>query len=458
MCSRNFFTTGGEGKIARSLLQPASNSTVVFLRRLRPLAVTALLFASVFLASAAEPPSAPVTDPIKISPTDWPWWRGPQRNGVADANQHPPLKWSATENILWKTPVPGRGHGSPIVVGDQVFLATAEAPAGIQSLRCYERSTGKELWQTEVHRGLFPKGNDKSSFASATPACDGQRVFINFLHDGAVYTTALSRDGKKLWQTKITDYILHQGFPTSPAIYQSLVIASADNKGTGKIAGLERATGKLVWQHERPKFPNYASPIILPVDGRDQLLLTGCELVTSLDPLTGKVLWETKGSTTECVTSPVTDGQSIIISGGYPKNHVAAIRADGSGKVVWENSSRVYVPSMQFYQGHLYAVQDAGVAACWNFATGTELWKGRLGGGFSASPVLVGEHLYAVNEAGKAFIFKATPAAFELLGENQLGDEAMATPTICGGRIYMRVAARINGQRQEMLYCIGKPE
>ena len=406
--------------------------------------------------SSAIPSSA--ADLSSLGAADWPWWRGPQRNGVADANQKPPLKWSEKENILWKSPVPGRGHGSPIVVGDQVFIAAAEPQEGIQSVLCFDRKSGKQLWQTEVHRGAFPKGNDKSSFASATPACDGQRVFINFLHSGAVYTTALSRDGKQLWQVKVTDYVLHQGFPTSPAIYQSLVIVSADNKGTGKIAGLDRATGKTIWQHARPQFPNYASPIILKVNGRDQLLLSGCDLVTSLEPLTGKVLWETKGSTTECVTSPVTDGQSFIVSGGYPKNHVAAVRGDGSGEVVWENSSRVYVPSMQFYKGHLYAVQDAGVAACWNFATGAEIWKGRLGGGFSASPVLVGDQLFAVNESGKTFIFKATPVAFELIGENQLGDEAMATPTICGSRIYMRVAARINGQRQESLYCIGNKE
>ena len=419
-------------------------------RFLFPLVVALLISASAMSGVAAEFPG--------IGVGDWPWWRGPQRNGIADANQQLPLKWSEKENILWKAPVPGRGHGSPIVVGDQVFLAAAEAPEGIQSVLCFNRKTGKQVWQTEVHRGAFPKGNDKSSFASATPACDGQRVFINFLHAGAVYTTALSLDGKRLWQMKITDYILHQGFPTSPAVYQSLVIVSADNKGTGKIAGLDRVTGKTVWQHERPKFPNYASPIILKMAGREQLLLSGCDLVTSLDPLTGKVLWETKGSTTECVTSPVTDGKSFIVSGGYPKNHVAAVRGDGTGEVVWENSSRVYVPSMQFHKGHLYAVQDAGVAACWNFTTGTEIWKGRLGGGFSASPVLVGEQLFAVNESGKTFIFKATPMAFEIIGENQLGDEAMATPTICGSRIYMRVAARINGQRQEMLYCIGSPK
>ena len=406
-----------------------------------------------FLASPA-----PAADPrVSIGPDDWPWWRGPARNGIAAPGQKPPLKWSDTENILWKTPVPGRGHASPIVIGDHVILPTSEPKDGSQSVLCYHRQTGAELWRTEIHRGTFPKGNDKSSFASSTLATDGHRIFANFLHQGAVFTTALDRQGKQVWQTKICDYVLHQGFPTSPAVYENLLLVSADNKGRGLIAGLDRATGKTLWTHPRPAFPNYASPIVLHANGRDQLILTGCERVTSLDPLTGKALWETPGSTTECVTSPVTDGQSVIISGGYPKNHVAAIRADGSGKTVWENTSRVYVPSMLHHQGHLFAVLDAGLAACWDFATGREIWKERLGGGFCASPVLVGEHIYALNEAGRTFVFRANPKAFELVAENQLGTEAFATPTICGSRIYLRTATKdkATGLRQETLYCIG---
>lgn len=357
-----------------------------------------------------------------------------------------------------ENPIPGRGHASPIVVGDHVLLPTSEPRDGTQSVLCFDRASGKELWRTEVHHGIFPKGNDRSSFASSTLACDGPRIFANFLANGAVHTTALDRDGKRLWQTKISDYILHQGFPTSPAIYKSLLLVSADNKGGGAIAGLDRETGKILWTHARPKFPNYASPIVVNADGRDQLILHGCELVTSLDPLTGKILWETPGSTTECVTSPVTDGKSVIISGGYPKNHVAAIRADGSRKTAWENTSRVYVPSMLHHRGHLFGVLDAGIAACWNFETGAELWKNRLGGGFSASPVLVGERIYAINESGRTFVFRANPAAFELLAENQLGNEAFATPTICGSRIYLRVADKTGGQRQETLYCVGTKE
>ena len=414
------------------------------------------LFQGATVARSGEPRKDGGAGPIAIGPDDWPWWRGPNRNGVADSKQKPPLKWSETENVLWKTPVPGRGHGSPIVVGDQIFLATANAKDETQSVLCYHRKTGVLLWETEVHRGPFAKGgNGKSSLASGTMACDGQRVFVNFLHNNAIYATALSRDGKQLWQTKVTDYILHQGFASSPTVYQSLVIVGADNKGTGVLAGLDRATGKIVWKEGRPKMPNYASPIILKVAGREQLFFIGCELVTSLDPLTGKKNWEMKGSTTECVTSTVTDGKLIITSGGFPKNHVAAVHADGSGKTAWEIKTKVYVPSMIEHRNHLFAVQDGGVATCWKFDTGVEVWKGRLGGDFSASPILVGDNLFATNEAGRTFIFKANPNAFELIAENQLGNSVLATPTICGGRIYMRIAVNEKGQRQEMLYCLG---
>jgi hypothetical protein len=337
-----------------------------------------------------------------------------------------------------------------------VFLATADPENETQSVLCFDRHTGKQLWQTEVHRGKFEKGNAKSSMASSTPACDGTRVFINFLHAGAIYTTALDLDGKQLWQTRVSDYILHQGFGSSPTVYRSLVLVSADNKGGGTIAGLERSTGKVVWKHDRPKFPNYVSPIVLNGEGRDQLFLFGCELVTGLDPLTGKLLWETKGSTTECVTSAVTDGRLVFTSGGYPKNHVSAVRTDGSAKIVWENNSRVYVPSMILRDEHLYAVQDDGTAVCWKCDSGKEVWKERLGGTFNSSLVLVGERIYATNETGKTFIFKATPDNFSLIGQDQLGDDVFATPAICGSHIYMRAASRSEGRRQEMIYCIGK--
>lgn len=418
--------------------------------------ISLVLHLTVTIAPAQDQSEADV-DAINVADTDWPWWRGPNRNGIAASNQSPPLEWSESLNVIWQTSIPGRGHGSITVVGNRVFLATAEEKRELQSVLCYDRHTGKRLWKTDVHRGkLDMKGNQKASRASSSVACDGHRVFINFVNAGAVYTTALDLDGKQLWQTKISDYITHQGYGSSPAIYKSLVIVSADNKGGGAVAALNRATGKIVWKHLRPKTPNYSSPIILNVAGRDQLLMTGCNLVSSLEPLTGKSIWEMAGATTECVTSTVTDGKHIITSGGYPKNHVSAILADGSGKVVWENKTRVYVPSLLIHDGFLYAVTDAGVAVCWKSDTGAEQWKHRLGGTFSGSPILAGGHLFATNESGRTFVFQANPKEFKLVAENNLGDEVYSTPTICGGRVYLRVAVRTEGQREERLYCLGK--
>jgi outer membrane protein assembly factor BamB len=353
--------------------------------------------------------------------------------------------------------VPGRGHGSPTVVGDQVLLAVADQERGTQSVFCYHRRTGSLLWQTDVHHGgLDSKGNAKSSLASATVACDGHRLFINFFNSGAIYATALNREGKQLWQTKVTDFVVHQGFGSSPALYGPFVIVSADHKGGGVIAALERSTGKLMWKQDRPRLPNYTSPMILESAGRPQLFLIGCELISSFDPLTGKKFWEIQGATTECVTSVVTDGQLIFSTGGYPRNHVAAVRADGSGAIVWDKNTRVYVPSLLVHAGHLYGALDNGFAVCWECQSGKECWKGRLGGTFSASPVLVGENVYSTNESGRTFVFKASPSAFELVAENQLGDEVLASPAICGSRVYMRVAVHRNGVRQETLYCLGK--
>lgn len=413
-----------------------------------------LVVLTVTTAFSSDP--GPAVSSINVGESDWPWWRGPGRTGIASPDQDVPLKWSADENIRWRVPVPGRGHGAAIVAGDHVYLAAADHNSEEQLLLCFDRGNGSEKWRCVVHKGGFPnKGNKKASLASSTPACDGTMVFINFVNSGAVYTTAVDLNGQQVWQQKISDYVIHQGYGSSPALFEHLVIVSADNKGGGAVAGLNRATGRIEWKRDRPSKPNYASPVILQIAGRDQLLFTGCDLVTSLNPLTGEKFWEIEGATTECVTTTVTDGVRIFTSGGYPKNHIAAVAADGSGKLAWEKNLRAYVPSMVCRDGLLYATLDAGIATCLDSESGEELWKARLAGTFSSSPVLVGDRIYATNEKGTTFVFRATGDGFEELSRNQLGDDVFATPTICGGRIYQRVAVISEGERQEFLYCIG---
>ncbi len=388
--------------------------------------------------------------------TDWPAWRGPTHDGLATPGQNAPVQWSETEGVLWKAALPGRGHGSPTVVGDRVYLATADPVKKSQSVLCLDRSNGKIVWQTEVHGSQADPGKHaNSSAASSTVAWDGERLFINFLNGGAVHTTALDVDGKILWQRKVCDFLVHQGFASSPLVHESLVLVSADSRAGGAVAGLDRKSGRIVWSEPRPKLPNYTSPAVLQAGGRAQLVLAGCNLMTSLDPLTGKKLWEIAGSTEECVGSAVTDGVRVFAGGGWPKNHTAAILADGSGKVAWQNTARVYVPSMIVKAGHLYAVMDAGMAVCWKSDTGEELWKERLGGDIFSSPVMADDRVYVSNVAGKTFVFEATPKGFKLLAQNQLGHEAYASPVVCGGRVYLRVAKRGEG-RQEFLYCVGK--
>jgi outer membrane protein assembly factor BamB len=388
--------------------------------------------------------------------SDWPAWRGPTRDGQAAAGQSVPIKWSETENVIWRAAVRGKGHGSPTVVGDRIYLATADHATEEQLVLCFDRASGKPVWQTVVHRGKLDKaGHRNASQASASVAWDGERLYINFLNGNAVHTTALDPAGKILWQRRVSDFVTHQGFGSSPVVHEGVVLVTADHKGGGRFAGLDKRTGNILWQHERPQIANYASPAVIRVGGRTQMVVPGCNLVTSLDPLTGKKLWEMEGSTEETVVTAVTDGQRVFIGGGYPKNHAMAVEADGSGRVAWQNGARAYVPSMLVRDGHVYAVLDAGQAVCWKSDTGEELWREKVDRDFYASPVMLGTRIYVTSLRGITSVFEATPKQYKLLAQNQLGDEALATPSICGNRIYLRHAKK-GDPRQEFLWCIGE--
>lgn len=410
-----------------------------------------------FVATLALLRWSPPLHAASAPSSDWPAWRGPTRDGIAPAQPAPPVRWSESENIAWKIPVPGRGHGSPTVVGDRIYLATADVEPQTQHVLCLDRKDGHVVWNTVVHRGRLDSGGHRNtSQASATVAFDDGRLFINFLNDKAVHTTCLDLDGRIVWQQKVGDFVTHQGFAASPVLHRSVVLVTADHKGGGTVAGLDRASGRILWSHARPRIANYTSPSVLEAAGRTQMVIAGCNLVSSFDPLSGRKLWEIPGSTEECVVTAVTDGQRVFVSGGYPKNHTMAVLADGSGQIAWQNNARVYVPSMIVQDGFIYAVLDAGMAVCWKSDTGEERWKERLGGDFYASPVRVGNRMFAVNQAGVASVFEATPDHFRLLSQNKLGDEAFASPTICGGRIYLRVAHQ-GDARREYLYCIASP-
>ena len=405
------------------------------------------------LSPAERPKELPEVQP---SAGDWPWWRGPQRDNISQTTGMP-TTWDESTNILWKVKVPGRGHASPTIWGDHLFLATADESAETQSVVCYETTTGKQRWETVVHEGGLGKlGHTKATHAAGTIACDGDRVFANFFNEGAIWLTALDLGGKPLWQTEIGKFSPQFGYNPSPAIYKSTVIVAADHKSGGYLAAVHRKTGDILWRKNRPAGATYASPLIATVGGRDQILIAGADVIAGYDPETGEELWELPGTTESVASTMAASGDLVFASGGHPGSETVCIDLSGEPKIAWKTNQKSYVPSLLVHEETLYQAHDNGRMTAYDAKTGDKLWQGRLPGtDISASPVYADGHVFIVNEAGKCFVVKASREDFDLVAENQLGDEAFATPTIVDARIYLRAADSSTGTRQEFLYCIG---
>jgi outer membrane protein assembly factor BamB len=401
---------------------------------------------------------------VTAKPGDWPWWYGPTSNGKAgeakpgsdnSAAESPPLEWGPAKNIVWQAEVPGRGHASPIIAGQRVFIATADEAAEKQLLVCYDRKSGDEQWRTAIHEGSFLRMHQKNSHASATPACDGKLVFAAFINSGALRVTATDLDGKIVWQKEAGAFQSEHGYGSSPVLYKSLVIVCGDCAGSSFLAALDRETGDIVWRtaRERPgRHGNYATPVVCQLAGKPQLLLHGHGKLTSYDPATGERLWYCDGPALVAACTIACSDELVFASGGYPEKEILAVRPDGAGDVTrthvaWRaNKGVTYVPSPVYHDGHLYVVADNGVASCFEAATGKQLWQERLGGNFSSSPVLADGKLFVMNEKGTTYVLQAAPK-FKRIAENQLGETGFATPAIASGRIYLRSGGR--------LYCIG---
>lgn len=428
-----------------------------------PLRLAAALFSLVLTCLAAT--AAPAADekgigdfPKLDAKTDWPWWRGPSRNGVATETPVP-TKFGDGENMLWKAAVPGRGHSSPTVVGNRIYLTTAYEKEERHAVLALDRATGKELWQVDVNKGAFPENNHaKNTEATPTIACDGERLFATFYHHDQVAAVALDFDGNILWKKKVAAFRpkkYEYGYAPSPLIYQGTVIIASEYDGESFITALDRKTGKQAWRSKRLPLMSFSSPVVGNVAGKDQLLISGQEFVASYDPHSGKPNWATKGTTFATCGTMVWEGDTVFASGGFPKSETIAIRADGSNTVLWSNNQKLYEQSLLVHDGYLYGLNGNGVLFCWHGETGKEQWKQRLSGPVSASPVLAGGNIYWANEAGTMYVFRPNPEKFELVAENTIGKSAFASPAICGGQIFLRVGDGEGPGRQEWLYCFG---
>jgi outer membrane protein assembly factor BamB len=437
---------------------------------IRPLLLTMLLAAiglglggrhltsAMILSQPAERGDVAIDPSIEptLGPNDWPFWRGPTGNGIAPATAKVPLEWGPSKNVRWKADVPGRGHASPIVVGNRVLIATCDESTGVQSLLCYGRDDGRLLWSTKLHEGKLVKINDKNSHASLTPAYDGRRVYTLFAIDESLRASALDLDGKIVWQTTVSAYDSEHGPGGSPLLYRSALIVSAEDMSGGCIAALDRATGKPIWKAPRRrlgKSANYSTPVVGTIAGRPQLIVHGFDFVTAYNPDTGAVLWVCDGPTEVCGNTPLFDDRRVYASGGYPGKWLLAVRADGRGDVTrthvaWSDRKAVsYVPSGILRDGRLYIVNDDGIATCYDTADGRVVWRERLEGNFTSSFILVGDRLYVSNETGTTFVL-AVGDTFRKLAQNSLPGGQLASPAVSGDRLFIRT--------DRELYCLSE--
>lgn len=416
------------------------------------IAIPALL--SVHRGAAQEQASDPIKILPQAAPGDWPWWRGPERNGIS-ADREVVTAWSPKENVVWATNVPGRGHSSPIVCGHRVFLASAEETTQRQLILAFDRRTGAQLWSTQAHQGNFTRKYPKNTHASATQACDGERVFSVFVNADGLHVTATDFEGKILWQKRAGDFQSLHGYGSSPVLYKNLVIVNGDNVKSCYLTALDVHTGKVVWHTERKvvgQYGNYGTPTLAVLGNKVQLLQAGLGKTESYDPETGKQLWSCMGPAEVTANTLAFNATTVFSSGGFPEKELRAIRGDGAGNVTqshltWKTDKAItYVPSPLYHAGLLYLVNDGGIATCFDAESGKQVWQERLQGNFSSSPVLAGDLLYATSETGVTSIFKAG-RTFELIGANSMQEPVMATPAVCGGQIFLRTASK--------LYCLG---
>ncbi|CAN0350663.1 unnamed protein product, partial [Ectocarpus sp. 4 AP-2014] len=269
-----------------------------------------------------------------------------------------PLEWNQTENVLWRTPVPGRGHGSPVVVGDRVFLSSAEESEERQLMVAFDRLSGDELWRLTLHEGGFPppsQVHQKGTDANSTIACDNKHAYVAYLNQGSITASAVTHSGELAWQTKLGAFDSKFGYAPSPIVHGPYVLFAADNWGGGYLAAVDRTTGKIAWRKKRSSTSTYSSPIVAHVSGKDQLLISGDDKICSYSPSTGELLWSCRGCSEATCGTPVWNEDTVFASGGYPGQQTIAVRADGSAEVLWTNQVKVYEPSMLVVGKEIYA-------------------------------------------------------------------------------------------------------
>lgn len=417
--------------------------------------------------------------------SNWPGWRGPGSQGIS-VEKDLPTEWSSTKNIAWKTPIPGRGHSSPVVWENRIFLTTdiegaiipgAKAVEHIEEGKpwrhpdsvggdhshtlkviCIDRDTGRTLWERTAYEGkVYDDRHKRGSYASPTPTTDGRYLYAWFGSEG-LYCYDFS--GKLIWKESLGGIAtMGMGVGTSPVLYENLLILQCDEDAGQKsfIIAVDKKTGKQVWKEERKVQASWSTPVIAEARGRTELITNGNESIISYDPRTGKELWRSKGVESNAIHTPLVGDGMVYVTAGYPAKRVFAIKLGGSGditgsaSIAWRyEKGTAYVASPILYGDYLYLISDKGILTCLDAKTGQVKYEGGrvpVPASFMSSPVAFDGKILMTSEDGDTFVVKAGPV-HEIMRTNSLGEPIQTTPALAGGKIFIR------GEKN--LYCIGE--
>jgi outer membrane protein assembly factor BamB len=418
--------------------------------------------------------------PVARASDQWPQFRGPGSAGLGEGANLPDT-WSATENVTWKTPIPGSGWSSPIAWGDRVFLTTVipvgetetpkkglylqgERPAPTIQHRflvyAIDFATGRIVWEREVHRGIPSARHLKNTYASATPVTDGRRVYAAF---GDVGIFAFDVDGKALWSFPIQPAATRNGWGSaaSPVVHDGRLYFVNDNEEASWLIAVDAATGTLIWRTERPKETNWSTPFVWRHAARTEIVTNGTSAIRSYG-LDGKPLWQLSPSSTHVIPTPFTAGDLLYVSSGYvgdTRRPVYAIRPGGSGdislkpdttsneSIAWSlPQGGTYNTSAIVYGDRYYTLFDRGFVTCHDARTGKEIYtKVRLdptASGFTASPWAYNGKIFAMSEDGTTYVIEAGPQ-FKVVGQNSLDEFTMASPAIHRDSLIIRTATSL---------------
>jgi len=389
--------------------------------------------------------------------TNWPSWRGPEASG--HAREKLPTQWTA-KTVVWRTQLPGSGQSSPIIWGDRIFLTSALEQGKKRLVFCVDRLKGNILWQHEAWSGEPEKSHHMNGWASSTCVTDGQRV-VAFFGKGGIH--CYSVEGKPLWSRDLGSFEGPWGTSACPIILGDLVIQNCDALNNANLIALDKKTGKTVWQTPRPRPDRggWSTPVLIQANQRAELVLNGEAAVKGYDPLSGKELWSCKSFAGRGEPT-VAPGKDLVYVVNGLAGDIYAVRPGGSGDVTQSNiawhtprKGGRDQPSPILVGKYLLVANMGGLTSCYDAGSGEELWKERLSGAFTASPIAAGGLAYFLNEAGETFVIEPGPK-LKVVAENSLGTRKQgkggevfrASPGVSAGQIFIR--------SQTHLYCVGK--